>query len=226
METRESRRRPKDPAATREALLDAGMRRFASHGFAGTRTEAIARDAGVNKAMISYHFGGKDGLYRAILASGFAEADERMRALPDPTDDVPAVERLRRFIEAMAATFDHRPALPLLIQREALAGGEALERDAIPYLARILERLGAIVRRGVEEGVFRPTHPMLVQFQIVGPLLLYFSTRPLRERIAARGDVPVVVPSLADMVRHVHETVVRGLATRGGDGAEAPDRRN
>ena len=219
-------RRTRDPEATREALLDAGTRRFAEHGFAGTRTEAIARDAGVNKAMINYHFGGKEGLYRAILASGFAEANERMRTIREAPDEIPAVERLGRFIEAMATTFAHRPTLPLLIQREALAGGEALDRDAFPYMVRILELLGAIVRQGVDHGDFRPIHPMLVHFQIVGSLLLYFSTRPLRERLATRRNFPVVLPSLDEMVRHVHDSVVRGLAPETHHSPAPPERRN
>ncbi len=209
-------RRTRDPEATREALIDAGTRRFAAHGFDGTRTEAIARDAGVNKAMINYHFGGKEGLYRAILASGFAEADARMSPIRESPADASAVDLLRGFVEAMAATFAHRPTLPLLIQREALAGGEALDREAYPYMTRILLLLDAIVRRGVDHGTFRPTHPMLVHFQIVGSLLLYFTTRPLRERLAERGDFPVALPSLDEMVRHVHESVARGLATEPG----------
>ncbi|MCP4657706.1 MAG: helix-turn-helix transcriptional regulator, partial [bacterium] len=50
-----------DAAATREALLEAATELFAERGFDGAKVEAIARRAGVNKAMISYHFGGKQG---------------------------------------------------------------------------------------------------------------------------------------------------------------------
>jgi TetR/AcrR family transcriptional regulator len=61
---------PAGPAASsdrsRAALLDAALTEFADHGFAGARVAAIAQRAGVNKQLISYHFGGKLGLYRAI----------------------------------------------------------------------------------------------------------------------------------------------------------------
>lgn len=209
--------RHRDPEATQEALIDAGARLFAERGFAGATIDAIAREAGVNKAMISYHFGGKEGLYRAILTSGLSEAAGRMTAFADAPRDVPAAELLGRFIESMAATFAHRPTLPLLIQHEALAGGEALDREAFPYMVRILEVLGGIVDRGTAQGVFRPVHPMLLHFQIVGTLLLYFATRPLRDRFVARGGIPVAQPTLDEMVRHIHESLVHGLA---------PDRRN
>jgi TetR/AcrR family transcriptional regulator len=40
--------------------------KFAAHGRSGARVEAIAARAGVNKQLISYYFGGKQGLYEAI----------------------------------------------------------------------------------------------------------------------------------------------------------------
>jgi TetR/AcrR family transcriptional regulator len=57
-----------DPERTRRRLLDAAMEEFAAHGYAGARVAGIAGRAGVNKQMISYHFGGKEGLYQALHA--------------------------------------------------------------------------------------------------------------------------------------------------------------
>jgi len=64
----------RDPERTRTALLDAALVEFAARGRAGARTSAIAARAGVNKQLISHHFGGKDGLYRALVERW--EADE------------------------------------------------------------------------------------------------------------------------------------------------------
>ena len=55
-----------DAERTRQALLDAALEEFAAKGFAGARVQDIADRAGVNKQLISYHFGGKAGLYRAL----------------------------------------------------------------------------------------------------------------------------------------------------------------
>jgi AcrR family transcriptional regulator len=57
----------RDPERTRAALLDAALAEFSAKGRAGARTSAIAARAGVNKQLISYHFGGKDGLYQALV---------------------------------------------------------------------------------------------------------------------------------------------------------------
>ncbi|WP_152360951.1 TetR/AcrR family transcriptional regulator [Microlunatus speluncae] len=58
--------RQRDPERTRQQILDAGLAEFAAKGYAGARVGDIAERAGVNKQLISYYFGGKDGLYRAV----------------------------------------------------------------------------------------------------------------------------------------------------------------
>lgn len=59
--------RERNPERSRERLLDAALTEFAEHGFAGARVEAIARRSGLNKQLISHHFGGKRGLYDAVM---------------------------------------------------------------------------------------------------------------------------------------------------------------
>jgi TetR/AcrR family transcriptional regulator len=64
--------RERNPERSRERILDAALEEFAAKGFAGARVEAIAKAAGLNKQLISHHFGGKEGLYRAVLDRRFA----------------------------------------------------------------------------------------------------------------------------------------------------------
>jgi AcrR family transcriptional regulator len=54
--------------ATRERLVDAALDAFGLNGFDGASTRDIARRAGANLAAIPYHFGGKEGLHRAVAA--------------------------------------------------------------------------------------------------------------------------------------------------------------
>src|SRR4051812_11098028 len=59
--------RERNPQRSRERILGAALAEFAAKGFAGARVEAIARRAGLSKQLISHHFGGKSGLYRAVM---------------------------------------------------------------------------------------------------------------------------------------------------------------
>ncbi len=59
----------RDPERTKARILQAALEEFAAKGFAGARVGEIAARAGMNKQLISYYFGGKEGLYQALSAS-------------------------------------------------------------------------------------------------------------------------------------------------------------
>ncbi|MCC6133198.1 MAG: TetR/AcrR family transcriptional regulator [Acidobacteria bacterium] len=67
--------RPKEgnPEETRRAILRAAVDSFARAGFAGATTRNVALKAGVNVATLHYHFGSKEGLYRAVWDDVFRE---------------------------------------------------------------------------------------------------------------------------------------------------------
>ena len=52
---------------TKQDLLEAATAAFAASGYEGASVREIANGAKANQAAISYHFGGKDGLYREVL---------------------------------------------------------------------------------------------------------------------------------------------------------------
>ena len=68
--------RKRDAERTRAALLDAALDVFSAKGRAGARVSEIAERAGVDKQLITYYFGGKDGLYQALLERWLAAERE------------------------------------------------------------------------------------------------------------------------------------------------------
>jgi AcrR family transcriptional regulator len=73
-----------DGAEARNRLLDAAMRLFAEHGFAKTSTRDIAEAAQVNISSISYYFGDKAGLYRAVFTDPRSNPDIDPAIFDDP----------------------------------------------------------------------------------------------------------------------------------------------
>jgi TetR/AcrR family transcriptional regulator, regulator of cefoperazone and chloramphenicol sensitivity len=67
-----------DGEQSRERLLRAGLALFAQHGFANTSTREIAESAHTNIAAISYYFGDKAGLYRAVFFESQGSPDEEV----------------------------------------------------------------------------------------------------------------------------------------------------
>ena len=206
-------RRDRDPDRTREVLIAAGTELFAERGFDGARVGAIAERAGVNKAMISYHFGGKQGLYTAILEEIFLEASGELGRIAATSER--ADGHLRHFIEVWAAIAERRPAFPAMVLREVLSGGRHMEARVLPLFLGLFEHVRGIVERGVREGSFRPVNPLLTHLGLVGSLVFFFATRPFRERLIREGQLPAAIPDVSGFVRHLQELTTRGLA-RGG----------
>jgi len=73
----------RDLNRTRERIMAAAQKEFAANGFAGARTDAIARRAHVNERMIFYCFESKEGLYRAVLAKKLSDKVSIIESTPD-----------------------------------------------------------------------------------------------------------------------------------------------
>jgi TetR/AcrR family transcriptional regulator len=221
MVNRAAARRRRDPEASRQALLAAGTVLFAERGYEGTPVSAIAERARVNKAMISYYFSGKRGLYLAIVTAAFSDIVARAEKLA--TSGRPAPELLRELVALVAETaLQHHPHFPAMMLREVLAGGRHLGAETIAYPLRVADVVRRIVERGVREGSFRPVDPLLTHLSLVGSLLFFFATQRLRARVFAEGRVQAPLPDAAAYVKHLQDLVIHGLApparSGGGEG--------
>lgn len=203
-----------DAAATRAALVRAALPLFALGGFAGTTVEAIAGAAGVNKALISYHFGGKQGLFTAILGDILSVAEARMGPLA--ADARPADQRLRDFVRIWAATAAETPEFPVLVMRELIAGGQHLEAGFFARIVAIFGTVREIIADGVRDGQFRPVDPLMTHLSLVGSLMFFFATEPARERLFELGRPPAALPTHEGFVRHLEELITVGLAPSAG----------
>ncbi len=183
---------------------------FATHGFEGTRINQIADSAGVNKAMISYHFGGKKGLYTEILAATFSEARERFSLIRQ--SEASADERLREFIETFASLAMKQPALPMMVMREALSGGLHVDEHLMPQFLELFSLLQEIIDQGVEEGCFGAFNPYMTHISLIGSLVFFFAFLPLRSRISD-DKYPAPMPEIREYVRHLQKLMSRGLST-------------
>ena len=203
--------RRRDAVATREALLDSGTALFAERGYDGVPVSAIAHRAGVNKAMINYHFGGKRKLYLAIVGTIFTEIVAKVERLADSPR--PAAEVLRELVAVVGEVATRRhPHFCTMMLREVVAGGRHLEPALIDKPVRILGAVERIVARGVADGDFRPVDPLLTHLSLVGSLVFFFATAPFRERLLAEGHHAIKPPDGAAYVKHIQDLLTHGLA--------------
>ena len=129
---------PSQNPDTRKRLLDAAESLFAEKGIAASSVRAITREAGVNLASVSYHFGSKEGLVREVLGRRLEplnrERRERLdeleaRHAPDPP---PVEEILEAFLRPVVEALDDPGArvFARLLLRAFLEPGEDL-RDLV-----------------------------------------------------------------------------------------------
>ncbi|MCX7227577.1 MAG: TetR family transcriptional regulator [Burkholderiales bacterium] len=84
-----------DGIDARQRLLGAGLKLFAEHGFEKTSVRALAQEAQVNLGAISYYFGDKEGLYRAVFTDpSICGAPEDLVAFADPGRPLAAALRI------------------------------------------------------------------------------------------------------------------------------------
>ncbi len=113
-----------DTEATRRKLLEAATGQFAALGLAGSRVDAIARAAGVNKERIYQYFGDKAGLFGAVLA---AEVERLLNGIVIVGEGADALGRLAGDLHDRAA---QDPQLARLLAWEGLELDDPVSAEA------------------------------------------------------------------------------------------------
>jgi AcrR family transcriptional regulator len=196
-------------SGSEQRLLDTATEVFLQEGFSGARVEKVAEKAGVNKAMIYYHFRSKRGLYQAVLLRLFegvlSEAERSSRKASDPRMQLVA------FYAAVARIFAERPALPALMLREIIGGGDNMEAEIATVLAGILTFVERTVAAGVADGSIRPVHPLLVHLSMMAPLAVYHASGNVKARVLSKARPGAVPPTADELVEHLAVLIERGL---------------
>lgn len=139
-------------------LLQAGRAMYEAGGSAGLTVRGVAERAGVNAAMVHYHFGSRESFVRAVLQSVYDGMFADLALAADHAGHG-TVERLRDAVRVLARFVrDHRRLLRHLV-RETLEGEPVVVAFARANLPRHLGVIGALVAQGQRERVLRSVPP-------------------------------------------------------------------
>lgn len=132
----EVKHRSRNAIATRQAILDAARSRFTAHSYDDVGMRDVARDVGVDAALVSRYFGGKEELFLEVLES---------------------CKKRRSLIEGERSTFGER------IAREIIEGPQEEDADGNGFtgLLILLRSIGStkamdIVQRTSDANFFQP----------------------------------------------------------------------
>jgi TetR/AcrR family transcriptional regulator len=173
------------PEESRAAILDAAAREFARYGVDGARTDTIAREAQVNKALLYYYFKDKETLYGAVLDGAFSGLKDKVFRVLDSA--APPREKILQYVGAYFDFIASNQLYPRLMQREMMRAreGESQHIDKIirNHIQPIFARVSAVLREGIARGEFREVSPAHFVPSMVAMIVFYFSSAPVMQKI-------------------------------------------
>jgi AcrR family transcriptional regulator len=156
----------------RREIVAIATTHFADKGFAGARVDEIAAATATSKRMIYYHFGSKEGLYRAVLTEAYRGI--RSAELDAGLDDLPALAALERLT---ALTFDYHfrhPELVRLVMDENMRHAPHVGSVVEARNELVLPKTRALLDRGGAEGSLRPGLDPVDIHMTISALAFYF----------------------------------------------------
>jgi TetR/AcrR family transcriptional regulator len=184
------KRRPGRPtgtahtAAIRSALLKAARELFAKRDFTAASVREIAAAARVNPAMIHYHFGDKDGLYRAMLEETLGPVLQKVQDLMD-RGGRESQTSIHDALEAVMTMLAREPWVARLIVREVLAEeGPFREVFIREFAAKGGGRVPQLLQREKANGrVRKDLDPTLGALSFMSMALFPFIALPVAEKV-------------------------------------------
>lgn len=177
-----------------ERLLDIAIREFGLKGLEGASTRGIAAAAGTAMSSITYHYGGKEGLYLAAADRIAERMGAEIASVLELSDLISATEpdKARAGIHAILNRFADKLTDPrteswsLFISREQMHPTEAFDRIYGGLMGQMLETLVHLVRvnTGVDDRIARMT-----TITLVGQVLMLRSSRASCLRLTRRDAI-------------------------------------
>ncbi|WP_248928327.1 TetR/AcrR family transcriptional regulator [Paenibacillus hamazuiensis] len=134
----------------KQRILLAAKKLFAEHGFDGTSVRQICEEAGANVALVSYHFGGKEKVYQAVLERFFKENTiDRLSEVPDEP-----VAGLKLLLGEVVLFSLKDPEISTIIERAHLSNSSRAEYMKI-YTLPLWKKVRDLLEKGREQGLFR-----------------------------------------------------------------------
>lgn len=177
---------------------------FAKKGLNGVSVRELAREAGVNLSMISYYFGGKEGLYAAVLKQQFAILEK----LDDITQlDIDTLQKFELYVRAIVSRYRKNPYLLRFYTSELTNPTASFETIIKPAIKRVVQMLIDTFTVGLAHKKFRDgLNPADTVLALAGMINFYFIIEPatteLVDHSPARDE---------QLICHIMDIFTRGV---------------
>ena len=186
---------------TRQAILDAALDLFSERGFDGASTRLIAQQADVAQPLLSYHFAGKEVLWRGVVDDLFerlrASMVDRLTGLRGVDDLTTAKLLVRHFVEFSAAN----PQLHRIIMQESKHAGPRLDWLVDTHVRPLYENAIALFEGLRSDRELSPEARAHLYYLLTGAGATVFVMAPECQRLTGVDPfAPEFVSAHADLV--------------------------
>ena len=193
-----AKRKHKDSSGkTATQILQAAEEVLGELGYEGASVMAIARRAGVNKALVFYHWGSKADLFEHVLERYYSGHREALRDAFESEGSL--TERFHRMVDAYMDFIDENRLYPRLVQQQISGGGPHLELVQRHLEAFFTWTTQALAQITPDNGPLAARHFYL---SLSGIVVNYFTYAPVLGSLW--GQDPLSREAVAERREHVH----------------------
>ena len=157
-----------------DEVLDAALVLFIERGFAATRVEDIATQAGLSKGAVYLYFPSKEAILEGLVKRAVLPvANSALGVIQNYSGDPRPVIATALKLVAGRLSDPKLIAIPRLLIREMINFPELAEMYRREVIDRVVPAIETLVRNGMRDGYFRPLDPEMTLRSIIGPVIAH-----------------------------------------------------
>ena len=195
-----------------QLILDAAAEEFAEKGFDGARVDAIAKRAGINKAMLYYRVGDKEELYRRVVLRGQAGFQTAILKAMESTSTAP--ETMASILKGITENAAENKLMPSIILRELAGNAKTFPEQGREGLKAFLKTIRSMVTMGVEEGAFRDIDSTALELMVTGAIFTHSLTREMRQKLNPNDPGPISTEQITESIKDI---LLHGILNEGDE---------
>lgn len=169
---------PQESPKSREAILAAALKIFASDGYGGASMPRIAKAAQVAAPLIHYYFGSKDNLWRETIAYSLSDLRREALAIGAATRALAPLDRLRVFLQTVTLHAARWPDNFVMIIAEVRSDSDRFAWVQENFTGVIFQELLSILQDAKDQNAIRNIAIDQLASLLVGGVLVYFTANP------------------------------------------------
>ena len=191
---------------TRQKILDVAERQFATKGYSGAYLQSIAKEVGVQKTALYYHFPSKEAIYAEVLERMLERLDQVVGLA---TSRDPSAETVELLLDDLNRILAENPNYSQILIRIFVDRIEIDARRIEPIVERVISPVLRFYAAGVEKGVFRRLSSRHVFLTVLGAAIFHYAAGDTSSDILGIDDI--FAPAAVEWRRQE----IRRLITRG-----------